>query len=73
MKTVSEDEFIQHPNKYLQWVKENHQDLTITSQHGPKFVIKKAKHNTFKELQGITKIKVKSDINAHVLPPFDRW
>jgi PHD/YefM family antitoxin component YafN of YafNO toxin-antitoxin module len=73
MKTVSENEFLKQVSQYLTWIEENHQDLIITSHDKPKFTVKKIKRKTFKELQGITEIKIKGDINAHVLPPYDTW
>lgn len=72
-KMIGKREFVQHTSKYLKWVEEHNQDLVITHRNKPDLVIVKIKHKTFKDLQGITTVKVHGDINAHVLPGYDEW
>jgi hypothetical protein len=64
-KMISKREFVQHTSKYLQ--EEHNQDLVITHRNKPNLIIAKIKHKTFKDLQGITEVKIYGDINAHIL------
>lgn len=72
-KTVGKREFIQHTSKYLKWVEEEGKKLIITHQNKPDMILIKIKVESFKGLQGFATIKVKGDINEHVLPGYDEW
>jgi len=67
-KMVEKREFIQYASKYLKWVEEKQEELVITHQNKPDFILRKKGIKSFADLRGIAKIKIHGDVNAPVLP-----
>jgi antitoxin (DNA-binding transcriptional repressor) of toxin-antitoxin stability system len=71
---VGKREFIQHTSKYLKLAEDAGEQVIITHQGKPVLHIEQIKHKSIDDLKGIiVKVKLKGDINDHILPGFDQW
>jgi hypothetical protein len=71
---VGKREFIQHTSKYLKLAENKGVTLFITQYGKQVLCISLIEKKTIKDLAGLVPhVKVKGDINEHVLPEIDQW
>ena len=74
MLNVGKREFLLHTSKYLKIVENKGENVVINHHNKPVLKIIPFKPKKIKDLSGlITHLKIKGDINDHVLPGFDLW